>query len=153
MPCWRLPHCCALWSKRSLRSCLASGARANVRLRADIRVGHVTATQPLVDFPIDLVPERRRQLNTLAAVELVEADLDLGAERVELTVALFEQAERFLDHFVGVAVGAGVDLLADAGLGLWGKTHAHRDLLLPLSLAETEGAWTGTHRSALVAHH
>jgi hypothetical protein len=113
----------------SLRSCLASGARLNFGLRADIWAGLLAAAKPIVDFAIDLVEQLRRKRNTLSPVELVDANLKLGAELLQ-ALTLIERLERLLDDLVGGAIATCGDLLLNSVCQFGGKRDAHRENLL-----------------------
>jgi hypothetical protein len=66
----------------------------------------------------DLLVEFRGEFDDIAAGDGVAADLQLGAELVELALALFELLDRFVDHVAGVRVAARGDELLDLGFDL-----------------------------------
>ena len=120
-----------------LMSARASGVMINRRLGADMRRRLVSTLIGFVDLPLHLFPEFVGQFNSVPALESRAHQL---SQLEELRFLLVHQGlQRSLDHGGGIWVLAPVDPVLDLLFGLRSQGHAHRIVLLHLSLANPPG--------------
>lgn len=76
----------------------------------------LAASVHLIGFPTEPFHQLGCPLLTLASVEFVQADVQLGPQVVELVVPLVEQPHGFAHHVGRIGEPAALRLRADAGL-------------------------------------
>jgi hypothetical protein len=77
-------------------------------------VGPFTSVETVVGVAPHLAYKFRGKGDTLSPVELINAGTQFGAQVVELSLLLVEQAHRFPNHFARVGEVAALDLLSYA---------------------------------------